>query len=114
MAKNYSVEVKEAKGSCAESSLFTKMLENGELNAQPVKDMIGKNVTITGYASCTVTAGDKTFDMVYYATNEGILSSGSNVFLESVKNYIDLADEFKIIDIKTTKGTTFKVTPIVK
>ena len=111
-AKNYKVEVKEAKGSC-NSDLFKKMAQNGDLSATQVKSAIGKVVTITGYATCHISTDDKEFDMTYYATEEGILSSGSAIFKSSVEEYIDSAKRFLIKEIKTGKGTTFKVTPIL-
>ena len=112
MAKNYKVEVKEAVGSC-NSELFKKMAQNGDLSATQVKNAIGKVVTITGYATCTITTDDKNFDMTYYATDEGMLSSGSSIFKSSVETYIDSAKKFLIKEVKTGKGTTFKVTPIL-
>ena len=52
--------------------------------------------------------------MGYYATDKGILSTGSNVFKESVEKYFGECKEFRIIELRTKKGTTFKVTPILE
>ena len=53
------------------------------------------------------------FDMGYYATNEGIISTGSEVFRDSVEDYMGDVDLFKIVSLKTKKGTTYKVSPIL-
>ena len=59
------------------------------------------------------TAGEKDFDINYYSTNEGIISSGSEVFKNSVLNYIDEDVYVKICKLKTKKGITYKVSPIL-
>ena len=51
--------------------------------------------------------------MNYYSTDEGLISSGSAIFRDSVKDYYGDVDLFKIVSIKTKKGTTYKVTPIL-
>ena len=51
--------------------------------------------------------------MGYYSTDNGLISTGSEVFKNSVVEYIDDIDTFKIVSIKTKKGTTYKVTPIL-
>ena len=45
-----------------------------------------------------------------------MFSTGSQVFLDSVKNYFgdNEVDYFSIVQIKTKKGTTFKASPILK
>lgn len=113
MAKaNYKVEVLEKKGSC-DSATFEKMAQNGDINSEKVTENVGRVVEITGYAFCHITAGEKEFDMNYYATREGILSTGSEVFKNSVIEYYDDTKVFKITSVKTKKGTTYKVTPIL-
>lgn len=113
MAKaNYEVKVLEKKGAC-DSETFEKIVKNGDIQAEKVTDNIGKVVKITGYALCHITAGEKEFDMNYYSTDEGFLSTGSVVFKNSVIEYFGEVSTFKIVSIKTSKGTTFKVTPIL-
>ena len=113
MAKaNYEVKINEKKGAC-DSQTFEKMAKNGDLQSEKVSENVGKVIRTTGYALCEITAGDKEFEMNYYSTDEGLLSSGSTIFRDSVKEYIDDIDLFKIVSIKTKKGTTYKVTPIL-
>lgn len=108
----YEVNVIEKKGAC-DSETFEKIVKNGDIQAEKVSDNIGKVVKITGYALCHITAGDKEFDMNYYSTDEGFLSSGSVIFKDSVIEYFGEVSNFKIVSIKTKKGTTYKVTPIL-
>ena len=65
------------------------MASSGDITSSRINDMIDKIVKINGYALCHITAGEKDFDINYYSTNEGIISSGSEVFKNSVLNYID-------------------------
>ena len=112
MAKKYEVQIKESKGSCTKP-LFEKMVKNGDITAVKISDAVGKVVKIDGYADCHVVAGEKEFDITYYATTDGLISSGSEVFKQSVLNYMDEDVMCKIMKIKTNKGTTFKVSPIL-
>lgn len=111
MAK-FEIKLLEKKGSC-EQDLFEEMVKAGDIQATPVKNMIGENVKITGYALANIKTEDKDFDMNYFATDKGILSTGSNVFKDSVVKYFGKCSEFRIIELRTKKGTTFKVTPIL-
>lgn len=110
--KKYEVTIKEVKGSC-DSSLFKKMVQNGDITAEKISDVVGKIVKIDGYADCHIVAGDKDFDITYYATSDGLISSGSEVFKKSVTNYMDEDVMCKIMKVRTNKGTTFKVSPIL-
>lgn len=110
--KTYEVSVIEAVGSC-DSDIFKEMASNGDLQSTKVKDAIGSVVTINGYATCHIKTSEKEFDMSYYSTNEGILSTGSEVFKDSLKKYYGKIDTFKIVEIKTNRGTSFKVTPVL-
>lgn len=110
--KNYTVEIIEAKGAC-DTALFKKMASAGDITSSRINDMIDKIVKINGYALCHITAGEKDFDINYYSTNEGIISSGSEVFKNSVLNYIDEDVYVRICKLKTKKGVTYKVSPIL-
>lgn len=110
--KKYEVTVKTAEGSC-NTSLFKKMASKGDITATKIQEVVGKVVKITGYALCHIVTDEKEFDMGYYATDYGILSTGSEVFADSVFDYIGEVDLFKIVSIKTKKGTTYKVSPIL-
>ena len=109
----YEVTIKEAMGSC-NSNLFKKMAQKGDITSVKVQDMVGRIVNITGYAICHITTEEKEFDMGYYATNDGIISTGSEVFADSVSDYIGEVESFKIVSLKTKKGTTYKVSPILE
>ncbi|MCQ2737365.1 MAG: hypothetical protein MJ224_02035 [archaeon] len=109
---NYEVTIKETKGVC-DTELFKTMCKNGDVTADKVCDSVGKIVSIKGYALCHIKVDKKEFDINYYATDEGYISSGSEVFLKSVKNYLGMVEMFKVCEVKTSKGTTYKATPIL-
>ena len=110
--KSYQVEITKSEGAC-NSEVFKKMAKNGDITSEKVTDNIGKVFKLTGYAICHITTADKEFDMGYYSTTEGMLSTGSEVFKNSVEEYYGEVDTFKIVSIKTKKGTTYKVTPVL-
>lgn len=113
MAKGkYEITILEAEGNCKDS-LFSKMAKNGDISSERVKDVVGKTFEIIGYAKCNIETDDKNFDIVYYATKTGYISSGSQVFYESVKTYYEDTKVFTIKEIKTNKGTTYKASPIL-
>lgn len=112
--KPYEVTIKNAVGSC-NTNLFKKMASKGDITAEKIEDVIGKVVEITGYAICNIKTDDKEFELGYFATDQGIISTGSQVFLESVEDYFGDEDVslFKIVKIKTKKGSTYKVSPVL-
>lgn len=107
----YEVSIIEAKGTC-DSALFEKMAKRGDITSDRVKNVVGKVFTISGFAKCNIVTDDKNFDVVYYATDNGFISSGSSILFNSISDYIDDTDTFKITEVKTRKGTTFKGVPI--
>ena len=109
--KKYQVTIEMAEGTC-EKANFKKLAENGDIQAEPISKQIGRILTITGFSKCHVAAGDKEFDVYYYACDDGYYSSGSEYFKESVEKYFDDTHTFKIKLIETKKGHTFKATPI--
>ena len=112
--KKYSVDIMETYGSM-ENSVFKKMAERGDITSTKIEDKVGSTVKITGYAICHIETENKSFNMVYYSTDNGIISSGSEIFLESVKAYMeDKVERFNIVKIKTTKGSTYKVSPVLE
>ena len=111
--KKFNVTINSVEGTC-DTPLFKKMCERGDLNALRVKDAVGDVIKITGLADVTIECnGEEPFDIHYYATDNGIYSSGSELFYESVTDYIDECNTFKIISIKTKRGTAFKASPIL-
>lgn len=107
----YEVKIIEAKGTC-DSELFKKMATKGDITSDRVKNVVDKVFEITGYAKCNIVTEDKNFDVVYYATNTGFISSGSEVLFNSIVDYIEDTNRFRIKEVKTKKGTTYKGVPI--
>ena len=110
--KKYEVEILESKGAC-DKDIFKKMVKRGDIVAEKLANIIGKVVTITGYAVCKVKTDEKEFTMCYYAVGDGFFSSGSEYFLDSVKEYFSDCDSFKLAEIKTKKGKTYKAVPVL-
>ena len=114
MSKKYEVTINEKKGTC-DNSLFEKMAKKGDVNAEKVKNFVGKIITLKGYAGCTIETDEKTFNNNFYDTLEyGFISSGSQYFRESVKDYFGEVKRFRICEIKTKQGVTYKVQPIIE
>lgn len=111
--RSYKVEIMEKKGTC-EDELFEIMAKNGDITSQKLADMIGCQVKITGYAICHIITDDKDFSITYFDTDEyGLISSGSQVFLESVISYFGKVDKVILTEIKTKKGKTYKAVPLL-
>lgn len=112
--KKYEVQVKETKGSC-DNSLFEKMAKKGDLTSIKVSQLLGAVVKILGYAKCHIITDDKEFDINYFDTEEyGLISSGSEIFTESVTDYYGEVEFVRISEIKTKKGKTYKAIPVLK
>lgn len=110
----YEVSIKNAKGTC-ENSLFSKMAKNGDIQAKKVTEVIGEVVTIKGYAVCNIQTEDKNFDITYFDTKElGLISSGSEIFANSVFEYYGEVEKVRIVEVKTRKGKTYKAQPILE
>ena len=109
--RKFNVTINGVQGTC-DTPLFKKMCERGDLNALRVKEHVGDIIKISGTASVTIETDDNTFDINYYATDKGVYSTGSAIFLGSVLDYIGECDTFRIVAIKTKKGTTYKASPI--
>lgn len=111
--KKYIVTVKEKKGTC-DNSLFEKMAKKGDITAIKLSEVIGQTVKITGYANCTIETDEKTFDINYFDTEEyGLISSGSEIFNESVIDYFGEVDFVRLTEVKTKKGKTYKAVPML-
>lgn len=109
--KKYDLTIKSATGSC-DTDLFKKMAKKGDISASKIDDFVGKVVKITGWADAHIETDDKQFDITYYATDDGYFSTGSKYFNESLIDYLEDTDTFKILKVKTTKGHTYKASPI--
>ena len=111
--KKYEVTVLEKKGTC-DNALFEKMAKKGDLTAIKVSDLIEAKVKITGYAKCNIVTDDKNFNINYFDTEEyGLVSSGSEIFTESVVDYFGEVEKVRIIEVKTKKGKTYKAVPVL-
>jgi len=111
--KKYEVEVLEKVGTC-DSSLFEKMAKKGDLTSQKLADLLNIEVKITGYAKCHIATDEKEFDIYYFDTEEyGLISSGSEIFAESVRDYFGEVEFVTLAEIKTKKGKTYKAVPVL-
>lgn len=112
-SKKYEVTVLEKKGTC-DNTLFEKMAKKGDLTAIKLSELIGVEVKITGYAKCNVVTDDKNFNINYFDTEEyGLLSSGSEIFTESVVDYFGEVESVRLVEVKTKKGKTYKAVPVL-
>lgn len=109
----YEVKVLNKVGTC-NSNIFEKMAKAGDVTAEKVTSCVDRVVKITGYALCEITTEEKTFTIGYYATEEGFISSGSEILYKSVENYFGEVERFKIAKVKTKQGNTYKVVPILE
>lgn len=109
----YSVEIIETTGTM-NSPIFKKMAERGDITSTKIEEVVGSTVEIKGYAWCHITTDEKNFNMGYYSTNLGIISTGSEIFKDSVKDYLDEVKNFNIVKIKTKQGNTYKVSPVLE
>lgn len=112
--KKYEVTVKEKKGTC-DNELFELMAKEGDITATKISELLDMEVTITGYAKCHIETNDKSFDINYYDTEEyGLISSGSEIFAESVTKYFGKVKTSRVTKIKTRQGITYKAVPQLK
>lgn len=111
--KKYEVTVLEKKGTC-DNALFEKMAKKGDLTAIKLSELVGAEVKITGYAKCHIVTDEKEFDINYFDTEEyGLVSSGSEIFTESVVDYFGEVENVRLVEVKTKKGKTYKAVPIL-
>jgi len=90
------------------------MAEKGDLTSKKVSELLDSVVSITGYALCNIKSDDKEFDINYFDTKEkGLISSGSEIFTESVIDYFGEVKQVRIVEIKTKKGKTYKAVPML-
>ena len=54
-------------------------------------------------------------DIYYFDTEEyGLVSSGSEIFTESVVDYFGEVESVRLVEVKTKKGKTYKAVPVLK
>lgn len=112
--RKYEVKILSKVGTC-DNSLFEKMAKKGDITAIKVNEIIGAEVKILGYSECNIITDDKNFNITYYDTEEyGLISSGSEVFRESVEDYFGEVNSVRITEIKTKKGKTYKAVPSLR
>lgn len=113
MERKYDVLIKEKAGSC-DNSLFEKMAKKGDLTATKLAEVIGKEITIKGFAKVHIVTDSKEFDVYYFDTEEyGLISSGSEIFANSVKDYFGEVEKVIIKEVKTKQGKTYKAVPVL-
>lgn len=111
--RKYEVTVNEKKGTC-DNALFEKMAKKGDLTAIKLSELVGVEVKIKGYAKCHIITDGKEFDINYFDTEEyGLVSSGSEIFTESVVDYFDEVESVRLTEVKTKKGKTYKAVPVL-
>ena len=111
--RKYEVTVNEKKGTC-DNALFEKMAKKGDLTAIKLSELVGVEVKITGYAKCHIITDEKEFDINYFDTEEyGLVSSGSEIFTESVIGYFGEVESVRLTEVKTKKGKTYKAVPVL-
>lgn len=111
--KKYEVTVLEKKGTC-DNALFEKMAKKGDLTAIKLSEIVGVEVKITGYAKCHIVTDEKEFDINYFDTEEyGLVSSGSEIFTESVVDYFGEVESVRLVEVKIKKGKTYKAVPVL-
>lgn len=111
--RKYEVTVNEKKGTC-DNALFEKMAKKGDLTSIKLSELVGVEVKITGYAKCHIVTDEKEFDINYFDTEEyGLVSSGSEIFTESVVSYFGEVESVRLTEVKTKKGKTYKAVPVL-
>lgn len=111
--KKYEVTVLEKKGTC-DNTLFEKMAKKGDLTAIKLSELVNVEVKINGYAKCNIVTDDKNFNINYFDTEEyGLISSGSEIFTESVVDYFGDVERVRLVEVKTKKGKTYKAVPVL-
>lgn len=111
--RKYEVTVNEKKGTC-DNALFEKMAKKGDLTAIKLSELLSVEVKITGYAKCHIVTDEKEFDINYFDTEEyGLVSSGSEIFTESVVDYFGEVESVRLTEVKTKKGKTYKAVPVL-
>jgi hypothetical protein len=111
--RKYEVTVNEKKGTC-DNELFEKMAKKGDLTAIKLSVLVGVEAKITGYAKCHIVTDQKEFDINYFDTEEyGLVSSGSEIFTESVVDYFGEVESVRLVEVKTKKGKTYKAVPVL-
>lgn len=111
--KKYEVTVLDKKGTC-DNALFEKMAKKGDIASIKLAEVLGMVVKIIGYAKCNIVTDEKNFDIYYFDTEEyGLISSGSEIFAESVTDYYGEAENVRLTEVKTKKGKTYKALPIL-
>lgn len=111
--RKYEVTVIEKKGTC-DNTLFEKMAKKGDITSVKLSEVLGAVVKITGYAKCNIVTEDKNFVIYYFDTEEyGLISSGSEIFAESVVDYYGEVENVRLSEIKTRRGKTYKAVPVL-
>ena len=84
------------------------------LESKLLNKSIGVEVKIKGFAKCHIVTDEKEFGINYFDTEEyGLVSSGSEIFTESVVDYFGEVESVRLTEVKTKKGKTYKAVPVL-
>lgn len=110
--KKFNVTINSVTGTL-DNEIFKKMASKGDITSVSVSNCSGKKVTITGKAEATIETEEKTFNCVYFNTDEyGIIHCGAGtMFDESYDDYSDMTDTFLVSCIKCKMGKGYKAVP---
>lgn len=110
--KKFNVTINSTTGTL-DNEIFKKMASNGDITSVSVSNFKGKKVTITGRAEVTIETGEKTFNCVYFNTDEyGIIHCGAGtMFDKSFDKYSDLTNIFIVTCVKCKMGEGYKAVP---
>lgn len=90
------------------------MAKKGDITSKKLAEVLGMVVKIIGYAKCNIVTDEKNFDIYYFDTEEhGLISSGSEIFAESVTDYYGEVENVRLTEVKTKKGKTYKAVPVL-
>lgn len=111
--RKYEVTIIEKEGTC-NTELFAKMASRGDLQGCKLSEIVGVEVEIIGYAKCKIETNEKSFELYYFDTNEyGLFTTGSEIFADSVKDYLSDTRHMRLTEVKTKKGKTYKAVPVL-
>lgn len=114
--KKYVVTINEVTGTL-DNDLFKKMASKGDITSVSVKEVVGKEIIVTGTASATIETDEKKFEMSYFNTEEyGIVHcGGGTLFEETLFDYLSGGvSKFRVNSVKCKMGTGYKAVPVLE
>jgi len=110
--KKFNVTINSVTGTL-DNEIFKKMASKGDITSVCVSNCAWKKVTITGRAEVTIETDEKTFNCVYFNTDEyGIIHCGAGtMFDKSYNEYSVLTNSFIVSCVKCKMGKGYKAVP---